>query len=816
VANPLNRIRRTAPFSALTILVLALGVAGVAVCEALNSALLSPVSGVEDIHTLVNIYQSSSGGLPFRRMSWPDVLDLSAAQHTLASVGASAPCEYPAFVAKQIQGGACEEVAGDYFETLGLRAAEFGRLLTRDDSVGRGRAVAVVSFEAWKQYFGSAASVSESFVRIGGRDFAVVGVAPRRFRGLIDGGVTRTVVWIPSAAVTASFPELLLKRQSRDHRHLMVKGRLRPDVGLAAVRSEVAGIGFRLDREVPIGRHLDGAADYEISRRWTVRPSADVLINEGIEIVLRPASYAARTLFWLLLAVACVNVSSLLAARSIARRDEFRIRIMLGASSWRLVLEGLVENLVVCGAGVAAGLVSCALLLRTIAANLPLDLAALYKLTLGPQSAVLVVMTSGLSFAVACIAPISFAFGAATRALPNCGDHILPTVHRRAGFVAWQAGASIGLLVLAAGVSNAARASARPLDGADIAPVVLSQLDLRHQGIETPRGLEIVSSGLARVGSLPAVDSVSASTGYGLGIYAPLVHVAATGGRMASVRLLGVTPAFFTVLDVRFARGRGLRENDEGRDAVDVVVSQGVADKLARGGDVLGATLRLDRPVVATSAGPELMRIVGVVSLTPKASSGPKAEDGFVYAPFSALFDGEAEFAVRFRSEREASRSAVWSIVNDLDASVRVGAPLAATSALAPAHAFLEAAGATAGGVGLFVGLLTFAGLYGATQFFVQSRSREIGLRVALGARPADLIFLVAKQALSPTAKGCLGAVLVLVFLAKLQRRMMLVLPDVVFVFLVIGAALVVALLAASGAVRKALRLSPADTLRSV
>ncbi|MEO8484524.1 MAG: ABC transporter permease, partial [Acidobacteriota bacterium] len=312
-----RRLLKAPAFTAFSVLTLAIGIGAVTAIYSVVHAALGPPPGLSDAGRVMNIRRATFGSGPIVTLSWPDYQLFRQQQTSFSSVtGWTYLVESVAAEGGTLSGWG-EVVDGDYFSTLGVPASR-GRMLTQEDDQPGAPPVAVIAYVAWQRLFGGADDVIGKIVKTNGQSVRVVGVAPREFAGMFNGGLVRTMTWQPLAAArTFTGPNNVnFDANSRDHRWVFVQGRLAPGRTLAQANTEIAAMGRQFDaalQQEKAGVPQAGVMTASQTRTsWNVQPAARVM---GVpDQILKPLVAALAIAVGLVLLVACTNLTNLMLA----------------------------------------------------------------------------------------------------------------------------------------------------------------------------------------------------------------------------------------------------------------------------------------------------------------------------------------------------------------------------------------------------------------------------------------------------------------------------------------------------------------------
>lgn len=798
--HSLRRLGRSPGLSAVVILTVAAGIAASATVFALIDALfLKPLPGVTEQSRLVNVHATAPDGSTFHAVSLPTWRDLGNGGGSFTGLAA-----FSSRLASLSDGGeprlaVLQMVTGNYFQLLGARPA-LGRLFgPAEDAVPGRDAVAVLGHGAWKTRFGGDPSVVGRQIQINGRPFTVVGVAAPDFAGTFLG--IQFEAWVPTMMASALAIEDRL--EVRDLVWLEMVGRLAPGVTLASARSRMNDLGRRLEREYPDSQRGIG---------YDLRPTT------GFEDDLRGAAVGffaiLSALGGLVLAVACINVTGVLLARGLSREKEMGLRMALGASRGRLIRLLLVETVALFAAGGALGA-----LLTTVTTpllerfRLPIPVPVAFDFSPGPRV---------MAFALFAAAAAGLVFGLATAlAATRRSDAALlragaaterrSATRLRSAFVSLQVAGSVLLLVTAGLFLRTVRSAAAADPGFDPDGLSLTRIDLSMLGYDEARARAFYDRLLERAAALPGVTSTAIAGIVPLGPGNRTTTVALPGRTAKedriSVEFSDVGETYFATMRIPILQGRAFGTEDAPGAPLVAIVNQTLAKNLWPGRDPIGQTLtRKDRTLT----------IVGVArdGKYRRLSETPRS---YLYTPSRQEGRVREDLVVRSAGSAQALAGALGAEIRRLEPALPLAAVIPVREhigfSLLPQRVAAGIAGSL-GGVGL---ALSAIGLGGLVAYSVSRRTREIGVRMALGAAPADILRLEMHRgirvAVAGLAVGTAGALLATRLLRGLLFGVGAMDP------LTFGAVLfllgVTTLLASYLPARRAARVSPSEALRN-
>ncbi len=723
----LRSLARSPGWTAAAVLTLALGVgANTTVFSWVNAVLLDPIPGAAQPDRLRVLYGTSPSEDSVS-LSYPVYLELAArtdvfsglvAQRAIAVALGARTGEAP----QRLWGSL---VSGNSFEVLGVRP-RLGRFFRPEEDAGPGSPpVVVLSESLWSRDFGSDPAIVGKSIPVNGTPFTVVGVAPAAFLGSLLGlGVD---LWAPLAQTPRLEPGDDRLGQRGD-RWLMCVARLAPGVDDARANQVLAAEASRIARE---------SSSYK-GHGFLVAPLSKS--PWGGPRVLRPVLLALLGLVGLVLLVACANVSALLLSRAFGRRREVAVRLALGAGRGRLVRQLLTESLLLAALGGLAAVLltfwTSGLLMSFIPPSgrpIRLDLAVDGRV---------------LAFAFAAAAASSLLFGLvpALRASRSSiaadlvgGSGSIGGARRRArlrrGLVAAQVALSLILLV-AAGLFLRSFAAAQRLDpGFGAKSVLIVGIDVFPLGYSPERGRTLFDALTEQARALPGVASASVARRVPLGFSGSssssfeLDGYTPAPGEELMVQYNTVAPGYFSTLEIGL-RGREFEPSDH-KDAPGVaIVNETFARRYFPNRDALGSTF--------TFLG-EARTIVGVAR-TGKYQSFSERPMAYAYVPVAQVYKPSLVLLLRSSGDPGSLLPSVRGILKRLDPNLPIGEAQTMEEHILEALIAQRIGSNLLGLLGLLAASIAGVGLYGVAAQAAAERRREIGLRMALGASPAEIL----------------------------------------------------------------------------
>jgi predicted permease len=749
-------LRRNPIFAATAAASLAIGIgANTTIFTIANTLLFKPPAGVADPNRLVDVGRSQDGQ-GFDNSSYPNFLDIKARNTVFQDVYAYRTEPEPVSLggrdgAERIYGSL---VTANYFNVLGTLPAA-GRFFGEDDSPQPGNApVVVLSHHFWTRRFTGDASLVGRTIDLNGRPFTVIGIAPEGFHGTTP---LSPDVWIPLTMVAEAMPRRPATiLTSRPAVWLLMGARLKPGVSVRQAQAELENIGRALEREFP---------DANRGKGLRVVPQSPIPGN-GAPI----AAFLSLLMgvVGLVLAIACANVAGVLLARATSRRREIAVRLAIGAGRGRLVRQMLVETSLLFLIGAAAGLLLARVMTTLLVSMLP-TLPIPLDMSL-PLDARAVAFTVGLSLVAAVLSGLAPALhGSKAEVLGGLkadGQGGPDRLRLRNAFVVGQVAFSI-VLVIAAGLFVRALQRASDINpGFDPHGVELASLDLALGGYTDQTGRVFAADLVQRVRQLPGVESATLSAimplgngGLGLGGLAVPGVTLPQGRRFVEADWNVVTPGYFAAMKMPLASGRDFTSGDRENTPFVVIINETAAKYWFAGRDPIGQTLLQQASGPGTSGGTRPLTVVGVARDAKYRDLGERPRP-FVFVPMEQQYLSRTTIVARSTNGQRLAGE-----LRQLVASMNANLPIVAARSFEE-YAQLglipqRIAASVSASLGLVGLLLAAIGIYGVTAYMVTSRTREIGIRLALGAQPGDVTRMVLRQGMTLALAGiAIGVVL--------------------------------------------------------
>jgi predicted permease len=795
-------LRKSPGFTAVAVLTFALGIgANAAIFSFVNGILLRPLPFEESARLVTVLDTKSSNEAEWLFVSPNRFEEFVRRSRAFDQIAAAENCYFRlenGAAPILLQGGCA---SADFFPMLGVKPF-LGRLFMPEEDRLGGNPVAVLSYGCWKQHFGGDPTAIGKSVRRTANDveFTIVGVLPADFKFATED----FALWAP----LGSDPNY----RDRDSHNLLVFARLKKSVTLRQAQSEMDGTGQQLAREYPT-----------TSAGWgiTVRP---------LQLFYSSVRNIRQTLLVLLAAVgcllliACANVANLLLAQASTRRKETALRRAIGATRSRMIRQLVTESLLLGVTGGATGFLLARLVFKSLIAIAP------YIPTFRPNA--IQMDNEVLAFAMAISIVASVAFGLAPalhvsrqdlndslRGAGRCAQGAVRDRLTRRLLVATEIALAVALLAGAGLLLGSYRNLQTDRLGFNSDHVLVSSfccLDETHYQTQSDFSAYYAKL-FERLRELPGVESVSGVDDLPLRQFRGLGSPFEIQGQPApspesepTADFLFIEPRYFDTMQIPLLRGRAFTDQDDRNSTPEAMVNTSLAQRLWPDQDPIGHLLRrLD------DADRRWFRIIGVVADVKQRGLGTEPRPTI----YRTYYQSRARYTfvlVRTRPDPLSMAPAVQNAIASVDPRLPLGSVQTLNQQLAQS---VSAQRFSMTLLGLFAGLaLTLAGIgvYGVTAYMAAQRRHEVGVRVAMGARPADIMRLVLAEALHLAAAGVVVGVAGALVLTRVMRNLLYgVSASDPFTFFAVSAVLVaVTLVACYLPARRAARVDPIAALR--
>ncbi len=803
----LRTLRRAPGFALVAVLVLAIGIGATTAMYSLVDAMLVrglPYAEADRLVVLIGNVQRA-GGVERRGNSYPDHVDWRARATSFEDMAA-----YTTLIAT-LQGGdeperiVGEAVSAPYFTLLRVSPTHGRGFTPEEDAVANRDAVVILSDGLWRRRFGADPSILNRTIQLGTRSYTIVGIMPAGFTGVSD----TAQFWEPFSQSGTPF-------DNRGSRGFQTLARLKPGATLAAARAELDTISRQLATAYP---------QTNDKRAVEVVPLADLVLQQ-----LRPTVVALMAAVTLVLLIACANVAGLLISRSDARQREIAVRTAMGAGPARLLRQLVTESCVLAMIGAVAGMAIAQIALPSLIAASPVAFPTFVQPQLSVRVLAFGIAIALLSGAMLGLAPMMHArlprLSDALKTSSRGGSSGRRSQRLRSALVIVEVALAVVLLAGAGLMIRSIQKLAAIDPGFDAANVLMVNATIPRQtappaapGAPPAPPAPFVTSHadlLQRIRALPGVEGASLASDLPFGgssavFYSAEGDATVAAETMPRAYIHRVTPEFFATLRIKLEAGRTFLPAEERPDNPAVVVSHNVTRRFWPNQDPIGKRIKLGAP---GSQNPWLT-IVGVVDEV-KYRGLPEnpTRDPDLYLPY--VDRATPGVLVRTRVEPSSLAAAVRAAIRDGNASIVTFNAQTLADVVAQQSSASRFTGWLLSVFAATALVLSVIGLYGVMSYLVAQRTREFGIRLALGASRSEIVRRVMRDGAWRVAIGAAIGLVATTGLARLLAGLVYGVGSFDISSLLAVATLVVVAIAACGipAVR-ATRVDPAIALRS-
>ena len=737
----LRRLVRDWGFTTGAVLILGLAIGANTAIFSLVNAILFREQALADPDRLVNIYQNDRAGRPLVVTSYSTYMEMAA--HTdifAATMAASIPNPARYLHEGAVRNAAVEYATATYLDVLGLRPS-LGRWFDETEERPGAPLVAVLGHQTWTGVFRANPSVVGRVIQLGGTAVTIIGIGPANHRGTVDIGLS-TDFWLAITALPATevpgtleAPTILAP--------LLVKARLRDGVTLAQAKAAMDVFARRLAAENP--EQFRRAGELALGTGITVIPSTDVRVHPQADMAAMALASLVHVIVGLVLAIACSNLATLLLVRGAARAKEVAVRLAMGATRRQLVRHLLTESVLL---SLAGGIAGCILAWWSTRALQSIDLPITVDLTLDYRV---------LAFAIALSLVTGVAFGLAPALkatkvdlLSTLRDEGLQPIDRRRltlknALIVVQVAISV-LLLGATSIFLQLSAEARAHRvGYAVDGVAMLQTDLTFAGYTENRARTVFDELLRRIAAIPGVESAALQRGLPMGPSGvPIVVDGAAGqaGSDVEAAMINAGPGFFETLRIPLLYGRVF----DARDRADTPRVAVITERMAR--QYFGAVNAVGRRFRLANDPNSWTEVIGVVRDTGTGSFTDDVLDPIAPPFYSSYTQSDAlptTVIARTSGDAAALVAAMQRELRGIDVTLPVMTAQTMAQSLEAAQAAPKAAATFLGVLGGLGLVLASIGLYAVVAFAVARRTREIGVRIALGARSQQVVWRIAR-----------------------------------------------------------------------
>ena len=795
----IRMLAKSPVFTVVAVLSLGLGIGANTTVFSLMDAVMLRSLPLQNPEQIVDIATVVEGTEPHTDFSYSLYKGLRDNNQALSGVLAYSDTNFGLAAGDQTERIGGEYVSANYFSVLGVQPTIGSTFSASDEQLGAPRA-AVISDALWSKFLNRDPSVLQKTITLNGRTFSVVGVAPRGFSGLLRGIKTDVWVSLPQMAGLSNNPELMT---SPNISWMNLAGRLKPGTSIQQAQAQLSSV-------------LPGVSEEaKKSGKWGVALKESAGGNDAyVAELARPLTLLFIAVV-LILAIACANVASLLLARAKSRGKEIGIRLALGASRRRIVFQLLTESMLLSLAGGALGLL-IAFWTSDLASNLRTRAAGEVTLDVGPNARILL-----FTLAASVLTVLLFGVLPALRAsrvdlVPVLKDGTTTPVFRRGPslhslMVVTQVTLSL-ILLAAGGLFLRSLWKLQAIEKGFTGENVLAMsLNMGLQGYDAKRGAQFYTAALDRLSSAPGIQSVSLASALPVSIGGSRMDLAPNSTKPAldtkvAIEIIATAPRFFETTGLPLLQGREFRNIDAEKSTKVIIVNETMAKKFWPDRDAVGQSFH---------DGQSAYEVVGVARDT-KYRNLREAPRNTMYQPLAQAYRSNMTLLVRTAGDPESVAPVVQNELHAIEPALTIY----------NVRTLLEHVGRSLyvermetiifGLLGLLALVLTAIGVYGVVAYSVAQRTRELGIRMALGAQKMDVLKLILVKGLVLVAWGSAIGLVASYWLSRLIANQLYgVSPSdpatLVSVAVLLGA---VALLASYIPARRATKVDPLIALR--
>lgn len=793
-------MRHSPGFTVAAVLTLGFGAAAVSTVFTLANTLLFRQFPVAHPDRVVTVQATRRHGRLQGWVSYPDYVHFRDGTKTLEGLAlhySTAPLFVTAGNRSREVNGAV--VSANFLPLLGATPA-LGRFFRADeDKVPDRDPVAVLSYDFWRDWFGASPDVVGATLKVNGVVFTAIGVAPRDFRGIT---VSPDEIYIPAMMARAGY-RWCADAFAVDCTVFDMIGRLRDGYSVEQSRAEFATLMPASWAKAPEGENTGITVFHS---QGVIDPNR--VHSSQVRFIGMLTSLAA-----VLLLVCCANLAGLLIARNGARTREFAIRASLGAGSLRLMRQLLTEPLLLAVLGGATGIVLSLALTGMLNASFYSIDGEGHPLYYNFSPAL------GVMLAVVAVSSLAGLLASLIPALRSIRSDAADSLKRESQTVSsiprlgrWLAGAQAGVALALAVVAGLLTTSAQlMMGGTNFDPSHIALMRLRPRLLKYPpqKAQRFMRTVMERVNAAPGVESAS-MVGTGsvlLGTDDPVSLPGCTGSQGFESFSIDIGPRYFETLQIPVVRGREFDDRDNVHSAPVAIVNEALAHRLWPAGRVIGATLLVNK---------QPRQVIGIVKDLPLQNRG-EPDPPAVYTPFwQNPLEVDARLLVRVKGDPAAAHPQLMRIVNRIDPDVPIAETITLRTQLAGMVRSLRVTASFASYAAILAILLSAIGLYGTLAFSISRRTKEIGIRMAVGARPSSVLAMVVREGMRVVIAGSIAGIFLAVGAARVVRYLLygpsaMDAPLYVVAVLIVGLA---GLLACWIPARRAASLEPLAALR--
>jgi predicted permease len=734
------RVMRKKPaFAVFAILTLALGIGvNTVVFSIANAILLRPIPATEP-DRLIRIYQRTAEGSVQQRFSYPDYKDLSDGTSLLEGIAAVSLAPFrleSGDHSEQILG---EAVSGNYFSLLGVQALH-GRVISEADDQSGSRSVVLLSQRFWEQRFENNSSVNGQTIRLNGKVFDVIGVMDSKFTGTFAGA--RIDAWIPLLNSQSMMESDWQNDRGKMSVHLMA--RLKPDVSIDQVNAELGSVFSRLEKAYP-----------DTNRGKRIFSTPATLLHGNLRKGASIFFAAVMVLMAVVLLIACSNLASLLVTRAMERSREMAIRISLGANRKLLAQQLFTESFLFAVLGGVAGLAVAVWTSQLIITFWPVPTVPIH-FDFQPDVRVFL-FCFGLTVLTGVLLGLAPVLQGNRQDLVSAlkqdsGSSFFSRMRLKNVLLTAQISLSLILLICAALFVQSWQ-NAEQLDpGFNPQNMLAMDINVAEKGFTKEQGVLYYEQLAQRVQNLPGVVSVALTdlAPVDLATARTPVRIAGHAPPAGQDALLissnRISPGYFETTQMQLLRGRDFQEQDDANAKPVVIINETMARRYWQNEDPIGKSFQIGEGFVSGA-------IVGIAKDAKYRTPGEEPTP-HMYLPYEQFYEPGLSLLIRTQQNPKSLVHPIEREMSLLDSNIQAFFARSMEEHLAFSFLPVRLGGSLLGFFGLLGLLLACIGIYAAISFQVAQRKREIGIRMAIGARPQRILQLFVQRGLKLSLIG--------------------------------------------------------------
>jgi predicted permease len=708
-------------------------------------------------------------------------------------------------------------VTGNYFQMMGLKPALGDFIAPASGKSVASQPILVLGYSFWQARFGGDPGVIGKSVFVNGRPFTIIGVAPRGFHGIPPLLETQGYLPLEMATVTAdASKDLFVSRRAGMAGALTIIARLKPGVTLAAAQPVLDVIVHRLSTQYPTTDKWKSVVAYALG------PMSPIS-NPGEMNTFRLISGLFLTLAGLVLILACLNIANLLLVRASGRQREMAVRAAVGCARSRLVRQLLTESLLLASVGCAAGL-ALGLIASRWLSSINLNIAIPFVMDFQFDWRVFT-YSLGAALWTALVIGIGPALRTTRGDLNNLLHESARTAtsgHQRARsvLVVAQVGGSLMLLIVAGLFVRSLRSVEHTNLGFDQSHVLNFTVNAHQAGYDDAESRNFLKSLLPRICALPEVDAASLAVTVPMGTIHLGMELKIDGYRPLSDEWApsagydAVSPQYFQTMQIPILHGRGFLVSDTETSPYVGVINEAMAEEYWHGKDPIG------RHFTSTNDPKHSIEVVGIAKNSRAAANFSSPIGPYLYVPLLQHYDHQLPVTLQLRTSLSpaAVNREVVGVIHLFAPTIPVVGIQTMTEALDGINGFMlfQCSAGLAASLGILGLTLAVVGVYGVVSYGASQRTHEIGIRMALGAQPTDVLQMIVRQGSLIVGAGLIAGVLAAAAIARLVGNFLSGVSPVDPLTYVSASSLLslIALVACYIPARRASRVDPTVSLR--